>query len=92
MLKGELFILTVPFSFSVKWKYKGAYEYHIGPMTEDFYKTFQFCNSDHAISTVYHFNSMMFLEFLSSDFIYQQKTALHQECLQIFLYVFLFLF
>ncbi|UAY51964.1 tail fiber domain-containing protein [Ferruginibacter albus] len=35
-----------------KWKYKGTQEYHIGPMAQDFYKSFGLGTDDKHISTI----------------------------------------
>jgi len=35
-----------------RWKYKGTEEYHIGPMAQDFYKSFDLGNDDKHISTI----------------------------------------
>ena len=35
-----------------RWKYKGTNEYHIGPMAQDFYKSFGLGNDDKHISTI----------------------------------------
>jgi Chaperone of endosialidase len=35
-----------------KWRYKGSGEYHIGPMAQDFHKTFGVGTDDKGISTV----------------------------------------
>ncbi len=35
-----------------RWKYKGTDEYHVGPMAQDFYKSFGLGNDDTHISTI----------------------------------------
>ncbi len=35
-----------------RWKYKGTDEYHVGPMAQDFYKSFGLGNDDKHISTI----------------------------------------
>jgi hypothetical protein len=51
-VNGEEILSMVSHLDITRWKYKNTNEYHIGPMAQDFYKSFGLGNDDKHISTI----------------------------------------